>query len=91
MLHCYIPESSCSWVDKEFETLPTRPQDQFEVKTEDIKEFRETIYPYWKGHSMEDVIRTRYGKEISHIKIKYSRSIRKTTHRVISVLIQLYG
>ena len=62
-----FPESGCSWVDKEFETLPTRPQDQFEVKTEDIKEFRETIYPYWKGHSMEDVIRTRYGKEIDHI------------------------
>ena len=48
-----FPESGCSWVDREFETLPTRPQDQFEVKTEDIKEFRETIYPYWKGHSME--------------------------------------
>lgn len=22
-----FPESGCSWVDKEFETLPTRPQD----------------------------------------------------------------
>ena len=62
-----FPESGCSWVDKEFETLPTRPQDRFEVRNEDIKEFRETIYPYWKGHSMEDVIRTRYGKEIDHI------------------------
>lgn len=62
-----FPESGCSWVDREFETLPTRPQDQFEVRSEDIKEFRETIYPYWKGHSMEDVIRTRYGKEIDHI------------------------
>lgn len=27
-----FPESGCSWVDREFETLPTRPCDQFEVK-----------------------------------------------------------
>ena len=60
-----FPESGCSWVDKEFDTLPTRPQDQFEVKTEDIKEFRESIYPYWNGKSMEDVIIHNYGKEIN--------------------------
>ena len=59
-----FPESGCSWVNREFETLPTRPQDRFEVRQEDIKEFRETIYPYWKNRSMEDVIRLRYGKEI---------------------------
>lgn len=40
-----FPESGCSWVNREFETLPTRPQDQFLVKEEDIKEFRESIYP----------------------------------------------
>ncbi len=60
-----FPESGCSWVDKELETLPTRAQDQFLVREEDIKEFREHIYPYWKGRSMEDVIRSRYGREIS--------------------------
>ena len=32
-----FPESGCSWVNQEFETLPTRPQDQFLVKEEDIK------------------------------------------------------
>ena len=32
-----FPESGCSWIDKEFETLPTRPQDQFLVKEEDIQ------------------------------------------------------
>ena len=60
-----FPESGCSWIDRELETLPTRPQDQFLVHESDIKEFREHIYPYWKGRSMEDVIRSRYGKEIS--------------------------
>lgn len=62
-----FPESGCSWVNKEFETLPTRPQDQFLVREEDIKEFRESIYPYWQGKSMEDVIRNEYGDEINAI------------------------
>lgn len=60
-----FPESGCSWVNKEFETLPTRSQDKFLVRKEDIKEFRENIYPYWSGKSMEDVIKNNYGKEIN--------------------------
>ena len=62
-----FPESGCSWVNNEFETLPTRPQDKFLVKQEEIKEFKEDIYPYWIGKSMEDVIKDRYGKEINDI------------------------
>ena len=62
-----FPESGCSWIDREFETLPTRDQDKFLVRGEDIKEFRETIYPYWKGRSMEDVIRHNYGEKIDEI------------------------
>lgn len=62
-----FPESGCSWVNNEFETLPTRPQDQFHVREEDIQEFREMIYPYWKGKSMEDVIKHHGGQEIQSI------------------------
>ncbi len=62
-----FPESGCSWVNEEFETLPTRPQDQFHVREEDIQEFREKIYPYWQGKSMEDVIKKRGGQEIEEI------------------------
>ena len=62
-----FPESGCSWINQEFETLPTRPQDQFLVKEEDIKEFREKIYPYWKGKSLEDAIKGTYGIEINEI------------------------
>lgn len=62
-----FPESGSTWVDKEFETLPTRPQDQFNVREEDIQYFREVIYPYWQGKSLEDVLRARYGKEIDEI------------------------
>ncbi|MCO7136849.1 formate C-acetyltransferase/glycerol dehydratase family glycyl radical enzyme [[Clostridium] leptum] len=62
-----FPESGSSWVDREFETLPTRPQDKFQVREEDILRFREDIKPYWQGRSLEDVIRKRYGKEIDEI------------------------
>lgn len=62
-----FPESGCSWVNQEFETLPTRPQDQFHVNEADIQEFREKIYPYWQGKSMEDVIKQRGGQQINQI------------------------
>ncbi|OPJ63517.1 glycyl radical protein [Clostridium chromiireducens] len=62
-----FPESGSSWIDKEFETLPTRPQDKFNINLDDIETFREVIKPYWDGHSLEDVIRQRYGKEIDEI------------------------
>ena len=52
-----FPESGCSWVDKEFETLPVRPQDKFNVREEDIKIFREIIKPYCEGKSLEDVFK----------------------------------
>lgn len=60
-----FPESGCSWVDQELETLPTRAQDRFLVKPEDITEFRQSIYPYWQNKTMEDVIKSRYGQEIN--------------------------
>lgn len=62
-----FPESGCAWVDRELETLPTRPQDTFEVHAEDIREFREEILPYWRGKSLEDVLRARYGEKIDAI------------------------
>ena len=62
-----FPESGSSWVDREFETLPTRPQDRFLVREEDIRCFREEIKPYWKGKSLEDVLRARDGGELDSI------------------------
>jgi len=62
-----FPESGSSWIDREIEDLPTREQDKFNVKSEDIEKFREVIKPYWEGHSLEDVIRKRFGKEIDEI------------------------
>ncbi len=61
------PESGGSWIDKELETLPTRPQDRFNVRDEDIKTYRETIKPYWQGKSLEDVLAKKFGSEFSAI------------------------
>lgn len=62
-----FPESGSSWVDREFETLPTRPQDKFQVRQEDIKYFREVIKPYWQGRSLEDILKKEYGTQIAKI------------------------
>lgn len=62
-----FPESGSSWVNREFETLPVRPQDRFAVRSEDIEEFRNSIYPYWQNKSLEDGILHDYGKEIDAI------------------------
>ena len=62
-----FPETGASWVDREFETLPTRPQDRFNVREEDMLEFRRDILPYWKGRSLEDRVRAAAGPEIDAI------------------------
>ena len=62
-----FPETGASWVDREFETLPTREQDKFQVHPEEIREFREQILPYWKGRSLEDQVRAVVGKDVDEI------------------------
>lgn len=62
-----FPESGISWIDKEIEMLPTRPQDKFLVKEEDIEIFRKEIMPYWKDKTLEDNIYRTYGEEINEI------------------------
>jgi len=61
------PESGLRWVDKELETLPVRPFDQFRIRREDIKEFRRDILPYWKGKTLEDKLDEIIGDEMSAI------------------------
>ena len=61
------PEAGLSWVEKELETLPTRPQDQFRIRREDIKEFRRDILPFWKGNTLEDKLDEIIGEEMAAI------------------------
>ncbi|MCE1195229.1 formate C-acetyltransferase/glycerol dehydratase family glycyl radical enzyme, partial [bacterium] len=56
-----------SWVDDEIENLPNRPQDKFNVRPEDVAEFRQDILPFWKGKSLEDKVKAAIGGEIAAI------------------------
>ncbi len=62
-----FPEAGISWIDKEIETLPTRPQDRFNVRPDDVADFRERILPYWQGRTLEDSLRREYGRELDAI------------------------
>jgi formate C-acetyltransferase len=62
-----FPEAGISWVDKEIERLPSRVQDRFGVRPEDIRTFREEIFPYWSGRTLEDTIRKEIGEEVDAI------------------------
>ena len=62
-----FPETGASWVAKEFESLPTRPQDRFQIRQEDVEEFRNEILPYWKGRSLEDQVRQAVGPQVDAI------------------------
>ncbi len=62
-----FPESGSNWVDREFETLPTRAQDVFQVRQEDITYFRQVIRPYWEGKSLEDILQKEHGDEFAAI------------------------
>jgi len=62
-----FPEAGISWIDKEIEGLPSRPQDKFNVRPEDVTAFREKILPYWREKSLEDTLRREYGPELDAI------------------------
>lgn len=62
-----FPESGLSWVDREIESLPTRPQDPFQVRPEDIEAFKSEIFPFWQGKTLEDVLDERIGGEMRAI------------------------
>ena len=62
-----FPEAGLAWVEKELETLSSRPQDKFHVRAEDAAYFRNDLLPYWKGRTLEDVIRREIGEEVSAI------------------------
>ncbi len=62
-----FPEAGINWLVKEIESIAARPQDPFQVRSEDILYFREGIEPYWRGKTLEDDIYSSYGEEIASI------------------------
>ena len=59
-----FPEASVGWIDRELESLPTRPQDPFAVTAEQIATLRREVFPYWKGQTLEDTVYGRFDAEI---------------------------
>ncbi len=53
------PEMSPYWIADELDTMHNRPQDPFFVTDADKAFFRETLYPYWAGRSLKDLITPR--------------------------------
>jgi pyruvate formate-lyase/glycerol dehydratase family glycyl radical enzyme len=62
-----FPEAGISWLSNEINDLPSRPQDQFHVRPDDINYFRNIIEPYWREKSLEGDIYRLYGKELRAI------------------------
>jgi len=50
------PEGAVDWIDDELDILPTRPQDRFDIQPEQIHELRESIFPFWRGKTLEDLV-----------------------------------
>ena len=59
-----FPEFAVEWVNEEIETFETRGQDRFIVPEEVISEFRDEIYPYWKGRTLTDHLMSHLSEEI---------------------------
>jgi len=62
-----FPEGGISWVNKELEMLSSRPQDRFEVHAEDISYFRDDLFPYWNGKTLEDAVHAEIGEKAASI------------------------
>jgi pyruvate formate-lyase/glycerol dehydratase family glycyl radical enzyme len=62
-----FPEAGISWIDRELDTIATRPQDRFHVRPEDAATFREQILPYWQGKTLEDTLRAEDGPLLNAI------------------------
>ena len=48
------PEMSPYWILDELDEFPTRPQDKFEMSAEDKAYYRDVLYPFWAGQSLND-------------------------------------
>ncbi|HEY9077289.1 MAG TPA: glycyl radical protein [Anaerolineaceae bacterium] len=74
------PESAVEWIDHELDILATRPQDQFTIDPAQITELRETIFPYWRGRTLEDVISGRIPDDVRIAVRGKAFSLNQTDH-----------
>lgn len=59
------PEMSPYWILDELDEFPVRPQDTFDVSEEDKRTYREVLYPFWAGRSLNDWYRAHRPEEVA--------------------------
>lgn len=59
------PEMSPYWILDELDNFPTRPQDTFEMSEEDKAYYRDVLYPFWKGLSLNDWYQAHLAPEVA--------------------------
>jgi len=85
------PEGAVDWVDRELDILPTRPQDQFNIRPEVIQELREEIFPYWRGQTLEDTVATRLPEDVRQAIKSRAFSVNQTDHAQGHILPDVEG
>jgi len=85
------PEGAVDWVDRELETLPTRPQDRFNIQPEQIRELREEIFPYWRGKTLEDTVAARVPDDVRLAVQGKAFSLNQTDHAQGHILPDVEG
>lgn len=74
------PEGAVAWVDRELDTLHTRPQDRFKIDPQQIDELRQEIFPYWRGRTLEDIVAARVPDHIMRAVRGRAFSLNQTDH-----------
>ena len=85
------PEGAVDWIDRELEILPTRPQDQFDITPEQIRELREEIFPYWRGKTLEDRVARRVPDDVRQAVEGKAFSLNQTDHAQGHILPDVEG
>ncbi len=85
------PEGAVDWIDKELEVLPTRPQDRFQITSEQIAELREHIFPYWRGKTLEDTVAARVPADVMTAVKGKAFSLNQTDHAQGHILPDVEG
>lgn len=59
------PEMSPYWIMDELDQFPVRPQDRFEMSEADKTLYRDQVYPFWAGQSLNDWYRAHLDPQVA--------------------------